>query len=149
MKLLELVYRMTSKTSHAFTLIEVMVAVMIISVVITALIQMSANNNHIFSQLIKQANINPYASLFISNRDYGFESKSIHLDDLVSDFRLENALTKELRDTQVKVLYQKLKQIDMRKNDDEKSNSNIIFEIGKTVLKMNDSSIALVRIRME
>lgn len=140
---------MTNRISKAFTLIEVMVAVMIISVVITALIQMFANNTHIFSQITKQSKINPYASLFISNHDYGFESKNIHLDKLVSDFRLESALAKELRNTQVKVLYQKIKQIDMRKSDDEKSNSNMTFEVGKTILKMNDSSIALMRIRLE
>jgi prepilin-type N-terminal cleavage/methylation domain-containing protein len=133
----------------AFTLIEVMVAVMIISVVIAALIKMFANNTHIFSQLTKQAKINQYASLFISNPDYGLEEKNIHLDDLVTDFKPESNLAKELRDTKVKILYQKLEQIDLSESDQQDSNSSMIFEIGKTVLKMNDSSVALIRIRME
>lgn len=140
---------MNNRARSAFTLIEVMVAVMIISVVIAALLQMFANNTHIFSQITKQAKINQYASLFISNRDYGLESKNIHLDDLVSDFKLESNLAKELRDTKVKVIYQKVDQIDMSESDDKESTSSMIFEIGKTVLKINDSSIALLRVRME
>lgn len=126
-----------------------MVSVMIIAVVITALIQMFANNTHLFSQLTKQAKINPYISLFISNHDYGFESKNVHFDNLLSDFKLEDELKEELKSVHVKILYQKLKQIDIRRSDDEQSNSTMIFEIGKTVLKMNDSSIALMRIRTE
>ena len=139
---------MNRRAKSAFTLIEVMVAVMIISVVIAALLRMFANNTHIFSQLTKQAKINQYASLFISNRDYGLESENIHLDDLVRDFNLESDLVKKLRATKVKIFYQKLEQIDLSESDNGESNSSMIFEIGKTVLKINDSSIALLRIRM-
>ncbi len=140
---------MSNKASRAFTLIEVMVSVMIISVVITALIQMFSNNTHLFSQLKKQATTNAYASLFLSNHDYGFESKNVHLDTVLSDFKVEGELRKTLKNTQVKILYQRVKQIDIRKNDDEKSHANLAFEIGKSILKLNDSSIALMRIRME
>ncbi|WP_415396550.1 PilW family protein [Sulfurimonas sp. CS5] len=140
---------MHKRARCAFTLIEVMVAVMIISVVIAALIQMFANNTHIFSQLTKQAKINQYTSLFVSNRDYGLETKKIHLDALLSDFKLERDLAKEISDTKVKILYQKLEQIDMSESDNKESNSSMIFEIGKTVLKINDSSTALFRVRMK
>lgn len=140
---------MNKRARCAFTLIEVLVAVMIISVVIAALLKMYSNNSHIFSQLTKQVKINQYASLFISNRGYGLESKNIHLDDLVSDFKLERELAKELKDTKVKILYQKVEQIDMSENNDEDSDSSMVFEIGKTVLNINDASTAFLRLRME
>ena len=140
-----------------------MVAVMIISVVILALLQMFANNTHIFSQLTKQAKINQYASLFLANSDYGFETKSVYLDDLVSDFKVNDALISELKNSKVEIVYQKIEQIDMSEYDDKNRekeklelskenktvNSNMIFEIGKTVLKTDKSSIALLRLRLE
>ena len=154
---------MCKRAKRAFTLIEVMVAVMIISVVILALLQMFANNTHIFSQLTKQAKINQYASLFLANSDFGFETISVYLDDLVSDFKVNDALISELKNSKVEIVYQKIEQIDMSEYDDKNRekeklelskenktvNSNMIFEIGKTVLKTDKSSIALLRLRLE
>ena len=156
---------MCKRAKRAFTLIEVMVAVMIISVVILALLQMFANNTHIFSQLTKQAKINQYASLFLANPDYGFETKSVSLNELVSDFKVNDALNSELKKSKVEIVYQKIKQIDMSEYDDKnrekekeklepsKENqtvhSNMVFEIGKTVLKTDKSSIALLRLKVK
>ncbi|MDO8455060.1 MAG: prepilin-type N-terminal cleavage/methylation domain-containing protein [Sulfurimonas sp.] len=156
---------MHKKAKRAFTLIEVMVAVMIISVVILALIEMFANNIHIFSGLKKQTHINPYASFFISNPDYGLETKSAVLYDLVSDFKLEDDLLRELKNIKVEVVYQVVEKIDLGEYDDmnkDKSNesdrgektdrevkTNAIFEIGKTVIKTSEASTALLRLRIE
>ncbi|MCX6051580.1 MAG: type II secretion system protein [Campylobacterales bacterium] len=154
---------MCKRAKRAFTLIEVMVAVMIISVVILALLQMFANNTHIFSQLTKQVKMNQYASLFLANPDYGFETKHVNLDDLVSDFKVNDALNSELKKNKVEIVYQKVKQIDMSEYDDKnrekeklessKENqtvhSNMVFEIGKTVFKTDDSSIALLRLKVK
>ncbi len=154
---------MHKKAKRAFTLIEVMVAVMIISVVILALIEMYANNIHIFSGLKKQTQINPYASFFISNPDYGLETKSAVLYDLISDFKLEDDLQRELKNIKVEVVYQMVEQIDLGEYDDmskdESKQSNgeidrevktdVVFEIGKTVVKTKDASTALIRLRIE
>lgn len=145
---------MHKKSRSAFTLIEVMVAVMIISVVILALLEMFANNTHIFSQLNKQKKINQYASLLISNPNYGLESKSAHMDDLISDFKIDDDLRRELKSVKIEILYQKVAKIDMskyktKKSDEKEVDSNIIFEIGKTVLKTDDASTALLRLRVE
>ncbi len=138
-------------SKNAFTLIEVMVAVMIISVVIMALIQMYANNTHIFTSMKKQTKINQYSSLLISNDNYGYEDKNINLNDLVSDFNLENSLRRELKETKVKVIYTELETIDMSEeegdNEDEVS-SSLALEIGKSILQTEDSSTALMRFRI-
>ncbi len=156
---------MHKKAKRAFTLIEVMVAVMIISVVILALIEMFANNIHIFSGFKKQTHINPYASFFISNPDYGLETKSAVLYDLVSDFKLEDDLLRELKNIKIEVVYQVVEKIDLGEYDDmnkDKSNesdrdektdrevkTNAVFEIGKTVIKTSEASTALLRLRIE
>ena len=129
----------------AFTLIEVMVAVVIISVVFLALIQMYANNIHIFSKLTQTTKINQYASLLIANHDYGWEKKNLTLYDLVDDFKIEDDLRRELKSTKVKIIYETTKQVDM--NDE--LNTDMILEIGKTIVKINDSSVTLLRVRIE
>lgn len=153
------------KARDGFTLIEVMIAVVIISSVIMALIQMYANNIHIFSTLNKKAQINQYSSFFISNPDNGLESDKVTLYDLLSDFDLENDLRRSLKEIKAEVIYQELESIDMADYDGsgdeneedseelqenkENSNSSMVFEIGKTILKVQDSSVGLLRMRLQ
>ncbi len=148
-----------------FTLIEVMIAVVIISTVIMALLEMFANNIHIFSTLTKKTQINQYSSFFISNPEQGLEKEdALTLYDLIEDFDVEDELRRELKEVKIKIVYQELETIDMSdfdgseeeidetKNSDEEEkevNSNMVFEIGKTVLKFDDSSVALLRLRVE
>lgn len=124
-----------------------MVAVMIISVVIMALLQMQGNTTHIFSKLGDTIKVNQYTSLFISNKDYGFEKKSVDLDDLLSDFKVEDELRRELKTIKVKVDYEKLKTMDMR--EIEEGSSSMIFELGKTMLNVGESSSSIMRFKIQ
>jgi len=141
----------------AFTLIEVMISVVIISVVIAALIQMFANNTHIFSSLSTKSKINSYISLFVANEEYGLRDKELSLYDLVRDFKLESELRQELRDTKVEVVYKELDSIDMGGFDEDpgldkagesQGDSGLVFEIGRSTLKMKDSSVSLLRVNL-
>jgi prepilin-type N-terminal cleavage/methylation domain-containing protein len=125
----------------AFTLIEVMVAVMIISVVIMALLQMRGNSSHIFSNLTQKLEINRYISFLISNSDYGFEKKTTTLDKLLGDFDVENDLRRELKSIKVEVIYQGLESIDI--------GSTAVLKIGKTSLKTDKSSASLLRLKLQ
>ncbi len=157
----------------AFTLLEVMIAVVIISVVIMALLQMFANNNYIFSSIDKKTDINQYTSFFVSNPKYGFEKESVYLDELVVMFNVEDELRRELKTIKAEILYQELDEIDMSdfditdeeesdsyvdsyENQDSKNvSSNMVFEIGKTILLVNEKnsenklSSSLLRIRVK
>jgi prepilin-type N-terminal cleavage/methylation domain-containing protein len=144
---------------QAFTLIEVMVSVVIISTVIMALLEMYANNTHIFSNLNKKTNINQHATLFISNDDFGLEKKDTYLYDLVEEFKVEDKLRKELKTQKINILYQPLDTIDLAEFDEEENDallnpeekeisSNMIFEIGKTILKTKDASIGYLRLQL-
>lgn len=155
---------LNKKSNSAFTLLEVMVAVMIISVVILALMTMYGNSTHIFLALKKKSKVTQYGSFFVSNTDYGFEKKDTSIDELVTEFKLEDDLRRELKNKKVKIIYQELENIDMREFDGskdetddetrtsgnmEEQSSNIIFEIGKTILKIDDSSVALLRLQVK
>ena len=136
-----------SRTKKAFTLTEVMLSVMIISIVIMALLQMHGNTTHIFSKFTSQLKISQYASVFISDTEYGFEKKSLELSDLLNDFKVEDDLRRELKSIKIEIMYKELERIDMSEIED--ASSKVIFEIGKTILKVNDSSASLVRFRIQ
>jgi len=142
-----------------FTLIEVMVSVMIISTVIMALLKMYGNNVFIFSNIKQNLEMNQYATLFLSKHSFGFEDDEIWLDDLVSEFDVEDSLRRRLKDMKVKIIYQKLDAIDLANFDgssdinitsseEEKVNSTMLFEVGKTVIKIKDNSVGFLRLRL-
>lgn len=126
---------------------EVMVCVMIISIVIMSLLQMQGNTNHIYSKLEDSSKINQYISLLISNNDYGFEKKSISLNDLISEFKVEDNLRRELKTIKVKLNYEELKSIDMSKSED--GSSTMVFELGKSMLKVDGASASLMRFSLQ
>ena len=136
----------------AFTLIEVMIAVMIISVVIMALVKMYANNTHIFMSLQKQVKTNQYASFLIGHKDYGYEDKSISMYELVRDFNLHDDLRRKLKDIKVKVVYMELDRIDLSDSATEdlenETASELVLEVGKTILKTESSSSSLMRFKL-
>ena len=138
----------------AFTLIEVMVAVMIISVVIAALLQMRGNSTHLFLNMNQKSKVNQFSSFFISNDNYGYENKTTSLDELIPEFEVEDDLRRELKNIKVDVIYQELATIDMSEFDmdsdqDDAAASSMVFEIGKTILKTQDSSVALLRLKLQ
>ena len=145
---------------EAFTLIEVMVAVVIISTVIMALLEMYANNTHIFSNLNQKTKINQYATLFIANLEFGLEKNDVVVYDLIDEFKVEDKLRRELKGIKAKIIYQELDKIDLSEfdekenedmlNEEEKEvSSEIVFEVGKTILRTNNSSIGYLRLRLQ
>lgn len=135
----------------AFTLIEVMVAVMIISVVIMALLKMYANNTLIFSSIKEQIKTNEYSSLLISNDNYGFEEKQLTLNNLVDNYDLESDLRRELKAKKAQLTYEIVQSIDLSEQNetDEGMNSGLVLEVGRDVLKTKEFSVALMRLRIK
>lgn len=146
---------------RAFTLIEVMVAVMIVSVVIAALIQMQGNTTTKFFGIKKMMQTNQYNSFLLSLGDkYGFEKSHMDMNRLVEDFDLESDLRRRLKSMKVELDYKEIKSIDTSEfedtpddatNDTEQQNSSsgIVFEIGKTILKTDDFTSQLMRVRIQ
>jgi prepilin-type N-terminal cleavage/methylation domain-containing protein len=142
----------------AFTLIEVMVAVMIVSVVIAALLQMQGNASNKFFQIKKIMQSSQYGSFLLSvSEKHGFEDSSSDIKTLLDDFELESDLRRKLKAMKIDIEYEELQIIDtneiLGKNDQNEqestAGSGVIFEIGKTLLKMEESSIELIRVRLQ
>lgn len=143
-----------------------MIAVVIISVVILALLEMKGNSSFIFAKHTNNLAVNQYASFFISNSDYGYNKENVMMDDLVSDFKVEDELRRELKEVKVEIIYQELQRFsdlsdtgDSNETDEEAQegeSTNMALEIGKTILKVNDkrfldgsASTALLRLRIK
>ena len=148
-------------SKSAFTLIEVMVAVMIVSVVIAALIQMRGDTSNKFIGIKKMMQTNQYNSFLLSQSDkYGFEESNINLYRLVDDFDLESDLRRRLKSIKLKVDYKELDTIDTAEFDDsakpsedgeevQTDTTGIVFEIGKSILKSDNFSTNLMRVRIQ
>ena len=138
-----------------FTFIEVMVAVMIISVVVAALLQLQSNNTESFTHLRQiQKNIQ-YISL-LSGSKYGYENDTLTLDGTLDRFDIEDDLRRELKEIKVNILYQSLQRIDTKDFDLSLSEANasstehspLVIEIGRTIMQLPEGSVSVMRIRI-
>jgi len=134
---------------------EVMVAVVIVSVVIAALLQMQGNKNHKLFNIKEMMKSNQYNSFLLSLSDkYGFESSKMDMKRLVDEFELESDLRRRLKGMKLELDYEELTTIDTSELDassdlNETSNTSLIFEIGKTTLKTKDFTTQVIRVKIQ
>ncbi len=134
---------------------EVMVAVVIVSVVIAALLQMQGNTNHKLFNIKEMMKTNQYNSFLLSLSDkYGFESSKMDMKRLVDEFELESDLRRRLKGMKLELDYEELTTIDTSELDassdlNETSNTSLIFEIGKTTLKTKDFTTQVIRVKVQ
>ena len=160
------VWRMP-KHSKAFTLIEVMVSVMIISVVISALLQLFATNAHTFASVEAKIQHTNRTSLILGSKIYGYEKKSVDLAELVKDFNIDDTLRRKLKKEKIKIIYTEVTTIDfddaaesiseaedVPEGEDEgvitdASAAASSLEVGKTTVKLNGESSAFLRVKLQ
>lgn len=156
------------KSSHGFTLIEVLVSVMIIAVVIGALIQLFATNTHTFSSVHQKILHTNKTTLLLGNAVYGLENKNVDLAELVKDFNLDDDLRRLLKKEKVEILYTEITSIDFDEaaesiaeeeaasgeNDgqafiEEAAEATNTLEIGRTTLKIGDQTSSFLRVKFQ
>lgn len=145
-----------------FTLIEVMISVMIISVVIASLLQLFATNTRLFSTLEPKIDLSTGGSLLLGVENIGFEKQEIRLDELVKEFQVDDDLRRRLHDIKTKITYQELMTLDsadfmeeiedMAEEDNrtvaETSTDAVQLEIGRTGLLLDDIQVSFIRLRI-
>ena len=152
------------KHSNGFTLIEVLVAVMIISVVIGSLIQLFSNNSRTFASVHQKILHSNTTTLLLGNNIYGYEDAETDLAELIKDFNIDDDLRRKLKEVKVKVMYSEVTTIDFGeaaesiaeeesgaeeaavKEASEASNS---LEIGRTTLRAGDQSSSFLRVKFQ
>ena len=120
------------KMKKSFTLVEILVAVALISVVIVALIKMGQNNLFLLEKFETLSSSSNYSSLALLGVDENkTEDKNIYLDDVV-DFK-DDDLRRELKEIKVIVKNERL--------DDEKipvDNFTLTKQVTKTILTIEN-----------
>lgn len=132
-------------TRSGFTLIEVMIAVMIISVVIASMLQMRGNSSLMYKIIDDNSKINQYLSFFIANKDFGFERKSTSMKNLCEEFELDSELRREFSSIKLKIEYTKLDILDLSEMDE---GSELVLETGNSIIRTSNSSASLIRLRI-
>ena len=136
-----------AKAHSGFTLIEVMVSVMIVSVVIAALLQMQGNTSTLFHTIKEQGRADGYASFLLWNDKYGFEKEHLNLYHLVDDFDLDDDMRRKLKSQEIELQYKTIKTIDL--SEDNTSDAKTVFEIGATSLEYKKLTTSLLRLRLQ
>ena len=144
----------------AFTLIEVMVAVMIISVVIASLLQLFSNNTHLLGGMGKRVDMAMRSTLLLGIGDRGFERSATTLDTLVEGFEIDDDLRRRLKTTRLELGYNETKRFGEEmmpqtgrapagEEDAEVTADTPVLELGSTSLKIDDQQTSLVRITLQ
>ena len=154
------------KMSRGFTLLEVLVAVMIIAVVIGSLIKLFANNSYTFASVHQKILHTNTTSVLLGNEIYGYEKAKTDLAELVKDFNIDNDLRRELKNIKVEIVYQEVKSIDFGEAAEsiaeldsggngeetliqEAADAVTALEIGRTTMKINDQASSFLRVKLQ
>ena len=122
----------------AFTLIEVMLSVLIITLVIAALYSMRANSSFLMQQTTQKNHIQNTQSFLLGNYDYGFTKESITLDKLLEGFALEDTLRRRVKNEKLFIDYMPTDSIDSNATN---------LELGKSILKNDVASTSFLRLQ--
>lgn len=121
---------------------EVMVAVLIVSVVIASIFSLKGNANKKLLWVKESIHENQYNSFLLGVSDkYGFETSNISLNELADDFELESDLRRELKGIKVKLSYEK--------KDAFETPVGAVFEIGRTKLESQKFDLSMLRVRLQ
>lgn len=144
-----------------FTLMEVMIAVMVISIVIGVLLQLFSNNTTLFSSMRGHSELCMRSSLLIGNTDYGYENKKVNLADLVQEFDIDDDLRRKLKKYKAEITYTPVKILDTRELDsvdedimpylEEHQNNaqEVTMEIGRSSFQMDEFQTAYLRLKLQ
>ena len=151
-------------TSDGFTLIEVLVAVMIIVVVIGSMLQLFSSNSRFFATMEEKAVGAYHASLLVGTTDVGFENKKVALDTLLLDFKVDDSLRRTLKQIKVDVEYTELMLLDgadfsdaMEEESAQMGESAEVadkaaetaIEIGRTSFTLNGRTTSFIRLKLQ
>jgi len=153
------------KSSRGFTLLEVLIAVMIISVVIGSLLQLFSNNTTTFSSIHQKIVHTNTTTLLLGNPHYGYENDKTDLAELIKDFPIDDDLRRQLKKIKIEILYNEVTTIDFGEvaeafaeadtTDEgealvkEASEASNALEVGRTTLKIGDQASSFLRVKLQ
>lgn len=138
---------------RAFTMVEVIIAVMIVTVVIASLLQLFSNNTHIFGSFEKKSVASLYVTLLLESNTTSFEDKKVHLDETVKNYNVDDELRRYLKKRQantyhVQSVQTQTSELNSGHQEETKltATQNRLFELSSTTLKIDGESNSFLRV---
>ena len=140
-----------------------MVAILIISVVIAALLQLFSNNTALLGRVKEKVKLSTQGSILLGVENVGFEKKKIPLDGLLAEFKLDDELRRKLKTIKVDVSYKEImrldnvdfqEEIELLAEDEgesvrEKRAETAALEVGRTFFEINGAGTSFLRLRLQ
>ncbi len=143
-----------------FTLLEVMIAIMVISVVIGVLLQLFSNNTTLFSSMRGHSELCMRSSLLIGNKNYGYDNEKVTLAELVQDFDIHDDLRRRLKTYEATITYTPVKdldtlheeigeRVDYYMDENRQSLQKSAMQIGRSSFQMDEFQTAYLRLKLQ
>ena len=130
--------------NKSFTLIEVLIAVSIIAIVVTAFLNINEESRFLIDKNLKKLQISHISSLVLLNTNRDDDKKKIYLDDLAKEFNLKDDLRRFLKSKKAVLNYDLYKTIGDEENSSE--NNATLLNIYKQKVNINGKVISIYRI---
>ncbi len=130
--------------NKSFTLIEVLIAVSIIAIVVTAFLNINEESRFLIDKNLKKLQISHISSLVLLNTDKNDDKKKIYLDDLAKSFDLKDDLRRFLKSKKAVLSYDLYKTIGDEENSSE--NNATLLNIYKQQVNIDGKTISIYRI---
>jgi len=155
------------RASAGFTLIEVMVAVIIVAVVIGAMLRLFATNTHLLGGIEPRFDAALQGTLLLGIGDTGFEKHDDTLYSLVETFNVDDDLRRRLKAVTLTLRYEELQRFDSASfatptatagsaeeteasfETKDAETGDVALEIGATTAVIGGESLRLIRMRLQ
>lgn len=104
---------------NAFSLVETLVATLIASLVVFALLQASSNNSKIINYADKSKNQKEIFSLVLLNAHENFHNAQKSIYEFVKDFNLTDEIKTKLKNEKISYLHEKVATLDIKPSEKE------------------------------
>ena len=130
------------KLRNGFTLVEVMVATMIVSIVIAALWKIRGDANIKMMQMQKLVKVTPMLT-FLSgqNMRYGFDDEKVDSYKLLDDFQVRRSLRARLKYQKMIVHYNRVRDMELQEGQ--------VIEMGESIVQLQGSDLKCKRVRWQ
>lgn len=136
-------------TKSAFTLMEVLIAVMLISIVVTGILRVGSQERKVIAHAINRSKVSEKVSLFIDTLKPQKEQKKIKFDLYLKNLKIDSSDKKKLNDifTYNSFLSKAIGENSTATKQENTNQKNSIFEIYKQTFRdKNGYTVSYYRI---
>lgn len=134
-------------SKKAFTLIEVLISVSIISIIVAAFLNIEQESKFLIDKNVKKIAATHLSSIVLLNTDQKDDKSDLYLYDLLKGFDLKDDLIKFLKSKKVHISFDLYKTIGDDENSSEE-NKSVMLNIYKQTANIDGNVVSIYRISL-